>query len=139
MCQAQGSVGYDIGDEPPTPLWGANGWTAASFAALQKKVSRFGRKDRRAVLHDDLHSSTSRSYQSGEEVGFSVRVCGDGDNEGRRFSIDDGDQGESEGGVGSQDENDGVASLRGLLRRSLPVERAHQEAEVEAGELSQIR
>src|ERR1700755_2782461 len=54
------------------------------------------------------------------------------------FSVDDGDQGESQGGVGSQDENDGVANLRGLLRRSLPVERAHQEAEVEPGDVDQI-
>src|SRR5580693_500660 len=77
-------------------------------------------------------------YQSGDEVAFSVRVCGDGDNERRRFSVDDGDQGESHGGVGSQDENDGVASLRGLLRRTLPVERAHQEAEVEPGDVDQI-
>jgi hypothetical protein len=118
-------------------------WPANAEMSLRRRIlgSRLrGWTDQRDREPFALQSAFGgRPYQSGDEVAFSVRVCGDGDNEGRRFSVDAGDQGESEGGVGSQDENDGVASLRGLLRRSLPVERAHQEAEVEAGELSQIR
>ena len=64
--------------------------------------------------------------------------CGGDDDDGCAFAVDGGDERKNDGGFCLDDENKKVCGLCGLPRRSLTVQRAHQDAEIEAGDMDQI-
>jgi hypothetical protein len=68
--------------------------------------------------------------------GFSVlRPFGGDDEEDGDLVVVDGEDGGSEHSAGAQDEDEGSSDLRGLPRRSLAVQGAHQHAEIEPGDV----
>ena len=60
------------------------------------------------------------------------------DDDWSEFAVDGGDQAESQRRVGLENENEGGYGLRGLPRRPLTVEGAHQNAEIEPGDMDQV-
>src|ERR1700723_956418 len=109
---------------------------AASFARRQSS-------SRSKPIRESLprfNSLGDRSSSPLREVPLSVHGWreADGDDDGGGFGVDDRDQAENQQGVDLQDENEGGAGLCALSGRPLTVERAHQDAEIEAGDMDQI-
>ena len=69
---------------------------------------------------------------------FQARVGSGDDDDCGEFPVDGGDQAEGQRRVGLENENEGGYGFRGLPRRPLTVEGAHQDAEIEPGDMDQV-